>query len=251
MTTLVQLFSAREFTPWETVLDQVKAVGFNGVEGFFGTYEDPAAFRALLDQRGLIMPQGHFGLDLLEGDFEKAIAIVKTLGVTVIIAPWLAPEDRPTTRAGWLALASRLKILNEKVSGEGFGFAWHNHDFEFQKVEDGAIPMDILLDEVPGMAWEADLGWIFRAGLDPLDWLTSRRERIVSVHLKDIQPDHETAPEGGWADLGHGIHSWEDVFTALPALPHLRAKVAEHDNPSDLQRFLSRWMASFQSLSSR
>lgn len=249
MTTLVQLFSARTFTPWEPVLDKIKAVGFDGVEGFFGTYEDPAAFRAMLDARDLRMPQGHFGVDLLETDFSTAVAIARTLDVSLIVAPWLAPEDRPTTRAEWQALARRLNLLNTKVTGEGFAFAWHNHDFEFQRLDDGIFPMDILLDAVPDMGWEADLGWLIRAGIDPIDWLRSRGERIVSVHLKDVQPGHATAPEGGWADLGHGIHQWEGVFKALAQLPHLRATVAEHDEPSDIGRFLSRWMASFRTLS--
>lgn len=251
MTSLVQLFSARDFTPWNKVLDQVKAAGFDGVEGFAANYEDPAGFRELLDSRGLVMPQGHFSIDLLENDLSKAITVANTLGVKVVIAPWLSPKDRPTTRAGWEELAARLNRINERVGNEGFDFAWHNHDFEFFQVEDGATPMDILLDGVPSMAWEADLGWIFRAGLQPTDWLKSRSDRIVAVHLKDVQPNHQTAPEGGWADLGHGVNNWEGIFKILPTLPNLRTKVAEHDNPSDLGRFLRRWMASYQSLSVR
>ncbi|NEK55329.1 sugar phosphate isomerase/epimerase, partial [Rhizobium leguminosarum] len=92
MKTLVQLYSARNFTPWDRILDQVKSSAYDGVEGFFANYEDPAAFRRLLDERGLIMPQGHFGLDLLESNFEKAISIARTLGIDTVIAPWLAPE---------------------------------------------------------------------------------------------------------------------------------------------------------------
>jgi sugar phosphate isomerase/epimerase len=251
MKTLVQLYSARNFTPWDRILDQVKSSAYDGVEGFFANYEDPAAFRRLLDERGLIMPQGHFGLDLLESNFEKAISIARTLGIDTVIAPWLAPEDRPADLAGWKILAARLDLLDHKVRGEGFDFAWHNHDFEFVPVENGLIPMDILLDAAPEMNWEADLGWILRAGGDPLDWLRARAERVVAVHLKDVQPNHATALEDGWADLGHGVSDWRPIFEEFEKLPYLKAHVAEHDNPVDLDRFLRRWSQSFKTLASQ
>lgn len=34
MTTVVQLYSARNFTPWYNVLDLIREEGFDGVEGF-------------------------------------------------------------------------------------------------------------------------------------------------------------------------------------------------------------------------
>jgi sugar phosphate isomerase/epimerase len=249
MKTLVQLFSARDFQPWDSVLDKVQHAGFDGVEGFSANYIDPAAFRALLDERGLIMPQGHFGLDLLESNFAEAVRTARTLGVDTVIAPYLQPADRPVDRDGWVALGRRLDLLDRKCRDEGFGFAWHNHDFELVLLETGDTPMDVLLDTAPTMNWEADLGWILRARANPNDWLSKRADRIVSVHLKDIQPNHETATEGGWADLGHGINRWEGIFKHLAGLPNLKAEVAEHDNPSDLTRFLGRWMSSFRRLS--
>lgn len=118
MKTLVQLYSARNFTPWDRILDQVKSSAYDGVEGFFANYEDPAAFRRLLDERGLIMPQGHFGLDLLESNFEKAISIARTLGIDTVIAPWLAPEDRPADLAGWKILAARLTYSTTKFEAK-------------------------------------------------------------------------------------------------------------------------------------
>lgn len=248
MTTLVQLYSARNFKPWPKVLDLVAENGFDGVEGFFETFDDPAAFRADLEARGLAMPQAHVPLALLEGDFEKAVVIGKGLGLSTLIGPWLAPEERPTDAAGWQSLGRRLDTIANRLAGMGFGFAWHNHDFELTRLADGRTGMDILLESAPTMDWEADLGWAVRAGEDPLAWLSKYDGRIVSVHLKDIQPNADTAPEDGWADLGHGITDWQPAFAKMATLPRLRAKVAEHDNPADLTRFLSRWKAAHDGL---
>ena len=45
----------------------------------------------------------------------------------------------------------------ELYAAEGISFGWHNHDFEFVALLDGAIPMDILLAEAPDIKWETPL----------------------------------------------------------------------------------------------
>ncbi len=135
MTKLVQMFSARNFTPWPAVLDEVRKNGFDGVEGYSAIYEDPDAFRSMLDECGLTMPQGHFDLDMLETDVARAFDIACKLGIETIIVPWLASDRRPVDHAGWYALGIRLAAIGKKVTEEGFGFCGHNHDFELAPVE--------------------------------------------------------------------------------------------------------------------
>ena len=48
-----QLYSARNFQPWDKVLKMLGQVGYTQVEGFGGVYADPAAFRKELDSNGL------------------------------------------------------------------------------------------------------------------------------------------------------------------------------------------------------
>lgn len=48
-----QLFSAREFTPWVNVIKVLAGLGYTQIESFGGNHEDPAAFRALLDEHNL------------------------------------------------------------------------------------------------------------------------------------------------------------------------------------------------------
>ena len=66
-----QLYSARNFQPWQDVLAMLARTGYKNVEGFGGVYEDPSAFRKLLDDNGLAMPSGHFSIDALEGDIDE------------------------------------------------------------------------------------------------------------------------------------------------------------------------------------
>lgn len=247
MTTLLQLFSARNFTPWEGVLARASEVGFDGVEAFFGVFDDPVAFRAMADRFGLTIPTAHVPLEMISDDFEKALSICQTFGVSTAYGPFLMPEDRPRTVAETRALAARLADAQARFAEHGIGFGWHNHDFEFDALEDGSLPMEILLDEAPGISWEMDIGWIIRAGRDPLDWLDRHAPRITAVHLKDFAPGAET--EGGWCDLGHGPTDFAPIFAKLKTLENLNVFVAEHDDPSDFDRFTGRWMESFRALS--
>jgi sugar phosphate isomerase/epimerase len=235
-----QLYSARSFQPWSDVLAMLAGAGYKNVEGFGGVYEDPAAFRKLLDQYGLAMPSGHFSIDALEGDFETVVETASTLGIERIYCPHIVADKRPTDTAGWQAFAARLSAVGEKVRAAGFGFGWHNHDFEFVPLADGSVPMQILLETAPELDWEADIAWIIRGGADAMDWIARHGDRITAVHVKDIAAAGEAPDEDGWADVGHGTVAWTELFKQLKASTPAKLFIMEHDKPSDAGRFASR-----------
>jgi sugar phosphate isomerase/epimerase len=218
----------------------VADAGYREVEGFGGVFDDPPAFRKKMDALGLSMPTGHFGIDLLEDDFARAAGIAKALGVTNIICPFLAPELRPTDAAGWRAFGERLARLGEAAGKAGLDFGWHNHHFEFEKLADGQVPMQIILDAAPGIGWEIDVAWVVRGNADPLEWIDRHGRRISAVHVKDIAPKGENADEDGWADVGHGTVDWKTIMKALREKTPAKVFVMEHDKPSDVGRFARR-----------
>lgn len=235
-----QLYSARNFQPYEAVLRIIADLGYAEVEGFSGVYHDPEEFRAALDKNGLKMSSGHFGIDILENDFDGAIEIAGTFGVRVIICPFLVPDDRPEDAEGWESFADRLAAIGEKCRSAGFGFAWHNHDFEFKAVADGSLPQKIILDHAPEIGWEMDVAWMVRGGADPVEWIEPYGPRIVAVHLKDIAPAGECADEDGWADVGQGTVDWSGIMVALRDHSQAEIFIMEHDNPNDIARFAHR-----------
>ncbi|MEO3997407.1 sugar phosphate isomerase/epimerase [Mesorhizobium sp. CAU 1732] len=235
-----QLYSARNFQPWEDVLTMVSTAGYTQVEGFGGLYDDPAALRAQLDANGLSMPTGHFSLDMLEGDFATARKIAETLGIGTLICPHIDAKARPSGREGWRGFGRRLAAVQENCRKAGLRFAWHNHDFEFVPAEDGAIPQKEILDAAPEIGWEIDVAWVVRGGGDPLAWIDDYASRIVAAHVKDIAKPGEKADEDGWEDVGHGTMDWRAIMTALREKTPAKVFVMEHDNPSDVARFARR-----------
>jgi sugar phosphate isomerase/epimerase len=95
-----QLYSARKFPPWDTILKLLADTGYAEVEGFGGVYDDPVGFRAELDRNGLAMPTAHFSIDALENDFDGVRRIADALGVKLMVCPYLVRDARPADTAG-------------------------------------------------------------------------------------------------------------------------------------------------------
>jgi sugar phosphate isomerase/epimerase len=235
-----QLYSARNFQPWDKVLQTLGMVGYKEVEGFGGVYDDPVGFRMELDKNGLAMTSGHFSIDLLESDFDAAARIAETLGVKLIACPFIMPDQRPSDAAGWRAFGERLGKVGEKAKRAGFEFAWHNHDFEFKPLADGSVPQKHIFDAAPDLGWEIDVAWVIRGGADPLKWIADYGPRINAVHVKDIAPAGQNADEDGWADVGHGTVDWRGLIKTLKEKSKAVTYVLEHDKPSDYARFARR-----------
>ncbi|MCP4319072.1 MAG: sugar phosphate isomerase/epimerase [Hyphomicrobiales bacterium] len=235
-----QLYSARNFLPWNEVLETLGRLGYGQVEGFGGVYEDPDAFVAMMKVAGLTMPTAHFSVDALENEFDQTIALAEKLGVQSIFCPYLDEDQRPTDTAGWRTFAKRLAAIGEKVKATGHAFGWHNHDFEFKPLEGGATAQKIILEEAPDIDWEADIAWIIRGGGEPLEWIEHYGARITAVHVKDIAPSGQCEDEDGWADVGHGIVAWRNILRDLRKHANVKYLIMEHDNPGDCERFARR-----------
>lgn len=247
----LQLYSARNFQPWKEVFQETALLGYTQVEGFeelYPTLEAAQTVRDLLDQYDLDMPSGHFDLKDLEENLDQCIKIAVLLGMHTIFAPYLTPEQRPTTKREWTIFAHRLEHMANTLKHKGFHFGWHNHDFEFKPLPDGTIPMELIISEAPTVEWEVDAAWIIKAGLDPLDWIEAHGTRITAVHIKDIAPEGEGADEDGWADVGFGTVPWAHILTALQEKSRTKIYILEHDDPNNFLRFADRSLTSLKML---
>jgi sugar phosphate isomerase/epimerase len=156
----------------------------------------------------------------------------------------LMPDQRPTDASGWFAFGQRLQAAGKPLRDAGLVFGWHNHDFEFAALPDGSTPQEQIFAGGPELDWEADIAWVIRGGADPFAWIESYGKRISAVHVKDIAPAGENTDEDGWADVGHGTVDWKGLIAALKST-RVKHFVVEHDNPKDIDRLITRSIASF------
>ena len=178
---------------------------------------------------------------------ERVLAIVKALGIKVVIVPHIAPDQQPKDAAGWRAYGKGLAQVAQRYWDAGLGFGYHNHDFEYVRTDTGELPIDLILEGDPRLGLEFDVAWAARVGFDPMETIKKHGPRIFSAHVKDIAPKGGNADEDGWADIGAGTVAWA---TLLPALRDAGCTyfVMEHDNPNDHRRFATTGIAAAKAL---
>lgn len=245
-----QLYSSRNFPPLGDTLAMLANAGYKRVEAWGGLVASDdalAELKAGLAATGMSVPTAHIGLETIDADPDRVIAIVKDLGIDAIFVPAPGPDERELDAAGWAAYGKRVAQAGEKIKAAGVDFGWHNHDWEMADIGDGRIALDALLDADPNLKLELDVAWVIKGGQDAVGMIEKYSDRIVAAHIKDIAPDGECADEDGWADVGHGVMDWPTIMAALRKTT-CRHFAMEHDNPSDDKRFATRSIAAAQKL---
>lgn len=237
----VQLYSARNFDLTGT-LHHIAELGVTEVEGFGGLYGDVDALKDGLDANGLRMSTGHFDFAMLRDSPETALGIARKLGMEAVIIPFLKPEDRPADFAGWQAFAADLAEAAKPVIDAGLRYGWHNHDFEFVACDNGAFPIEAIMDASEDIELELDLAWVHVAGENPVAWLEKYAGKLIAAHVKDRAAHGECVDEDGWADVGHGVMNWREIAPAMRSAG-ADLMVLEHDKPADALRFITRSVA--------
>ena len=223
----VQLYTLRNRleADLEGTLAQLAEASATEVElaGFYG--RTPAEMRAALDSAGLKAVAGHVPIEGWEEAPDRVLAAAEALGMETLVVPWLPP---PETAAEADAALERILAASEVAKGGGFGFAYHNHDFEFRTLDDGTDLWSRITGA--GIPHEPDVGWLTVAGRDPVTVIGELAGRCPLVHAKDVR----RKADGTWEDViaGDGELDWPAIAAAAVAAGATRI-VVELDNPSE------------------
>jgi sugar phosphate isomerase/epimerase len=235
-----QLYSARNEASLDDTLKTLKSLGYSQVEGWGGQFGDPAALAQSLKNAGLTMPTAHMGYSQLQ-DTDAVLKVVDTVGIQTVFCPAPPSEEYRSGGGDWQGFAEGLAKIAAAFKAAGKGFGYHNHHWEFGKVN-GKTPIEMILDASPDTQWEMDLAWVVKANEDPIAWMDRLGSRITAVHVKDIAPAGEALDEDGWADVGQGTLNWKQLLADIKSKTRATYFVAEHDKPSDAIRFARRSM---------
>ena len=140
----VQVYSVRDYAEkdFRATMEAIKAMGYDGVElaGAYGLSADEV--KKVLAEVGLEAISAHVPLGDMIADPDKTFAFYREIGCRFVVVPWLEAERRP----GSPAFDDTVKAINNagaKAREYGLQLLYHNHDFEFVKV-DGEYALDML-----------------------------------------------------------------------------------------------------------
>ncbi|WP_319520443.1 sugar phosphate isomerase/epimerase [uncultured Martelella sp.] len=227
----VQLHSLRDLGDLDTMLDAAADAGYKAVELLEDHLQDADATKAKLEARGLVASSAHVGMAALREKRPYVLAGAKLLGLHHVFLSAFAPEERGGGAAEWDARGRELADLARWLRSQGVRLGYHNHNWEFEKLEDGSLPIERIFDNSgDSLFLELDLAWIIRTGADPSMWMNKYSDRLLAVHVKDIAPAGENEDQGGWADVGAGTVDWPRYRReALEA--GAQWLIVEHDKP--------------------
>ncbi len=200
----LQVYSIRDdaASDFAAAMKKVKAMGYDGVE-LAGTYGLSAEdIRRTLEEVGLEVISAHIPLDDMEKDPEGVFAFYQKIGCRFAAVPWLAEERRPGTPR-FEETVETVRRVGAVARMYGIQLLYHNHDFEFVKV-DGEYALDMLyrVVEPEYLATEIDTCWVNVAGENPAAYVKKYAGRAPIVHLKDFYMEDGADKDGMYELIG-------------------------------------------------
>ncbi|MEH7381426.1 sugar phosphate isomerase/epimerase [Bacillus sp. JJ1533] len=169
-------------------IQKVASLGYEGIQ-FAGFYNTPAeTVKRLLAEKEMVVAGAHVGIDqLLHDELEKTFEYHQTLGNDLIICPSL-PREMRQTADDYKKTAETLNQIGEACKKAGFMFGYHNHDFEFTTFGN-ETGFELLFNETDPqfVKMELDCYWASFAGQNPLEIIKTYKDRVVSLHMKDMK----------------------------------------------------------------
>lgn len=218
----LQLYSLRDviFKDLQGTLQGVAAMGYKKLETF--SYGDGKIFNVpfsdfvkMTKDLGMSLASGHYSSGFnqttkgnLRNDWEKAVSDAKEAGQEYVVVPYLDKDERKTIDD----YKSTCELMNkgaEVCKQYGLRMGYHNHEFEFEKIDD-QIPYDVMLTELdPALVcMELDIYWIIYAGHNPIDYFSKYPSRFELWHVKDMDKTNRELN----TDIGTGSIDYAELF---------------------------------------
>lgn len=197
----LQLYSLRTdiSNDLKGTLDKVSEMGYKGIEAanyLDGKFYDlsPAEFKSEIENRKMTVLSSHVGKNLnndismtnwdeVWNWWDQTIQAHKAAGMKFIVVPSM-PQVK--TLSDLKSYCDYYNKIGEKCNKAGLRFGYHNHSFEFVKIE-GETMYDYMLKNTDRskVFFQMDVYWVVRGGKSPVDYFNKYPGRFELLHLKD------------------------------------------------------------------
>lgn len=211
-------------------LQRIKEIGYDGIElaGLYGI--EPTEIKKILDTLELPAISAHVPYDELIENTSNTITKYKSIGCKFITIPYLKDEDRPG-KSGFEKVLENIAKIGQECKKQGIILLYHNHDFEFTRLENNIYGLDFIYSEITQdiLQTELDTCWIKVVGEDPCEYIEKYRNRCPIVHLKDFtgiksghmyeliginQNEATCESEFKFTPVGYGVQNFPKILSA-------------------------------------
>lgn len=246
--------------PARTVLDETARLGYAGCQ-FGRGFPDGEQLRRELSRRGLRLAEWYCAIPTTPDGPAAAAAplahetlsrLVAVSGEVLVVALGRTPERDAWSghvghgaprwpHAAFSTLAALLDTLAEDAAAHGVRVAFHPHTATWIEAPDEVERLAGLLRESDAGIC-LDVGHYLVGGGDPIEALRRIGDKVVHVHLKDVDPGvlerlrrgtlhgfSEAVRERIFTELGNGLLDLPGVLRALAARDYAGWLMVEQD----------------------
>ena len=201
----VQMYSARSILTHENYADLLKTIasmGYTAVETASYDAENgliygdtPEVFRKKVEAAGMKVLSAHVsrGLsreELESGDltealkwWDKCIQVHKEAGMKYLVTPWMGLQENLKHLQVY---CDYLNEVGRRCKAAGMAYGYHNHAYEFEKVEDQVMYDYLLQHTDPQLVFfQMDVYWACMGRAYPVEYFRKYPGRFKMLHIKD------------------------------------------------------------------
>ena len=138
--------------------------------------------------------------------------------------------------------AESANKFGEKCNQAGIKLCYHNHSFEFAKIEGEKTGFELFMDLFDNdlCKFELDVFWAKIGGWDPVETLKKLNGRVLQVHLKDLKQgtklcyDEGKVPHDAFQELGNGTIDMLEIMNVSEAIGVDQCHVEQDQSPDPI-----------------
>ncbi len=190
-----QLFSLRTHiqTPEDirTTFQRLRDIGYETVQFSGASTHNAAYLREVSQEMGLPIVCTHVSMERLTEETDAVIREHLTMGCPTV-GLGAMPNPYRGSAEGLQRFLKDVEGPVARIMDAGLHFAYHNHDFEFEKLAPDQNYFDYFIENCPDWQLILDTYWVTFAGHSAVDYLKRiSPERLVNVHFKDMARDEK------------------------------------------------------------
>lgn len=173
---------------------------------------------------------------------DDIITKAKTIGLQHLVFGYIGKEFRRTSDQ-MKKNAATANVAAKKMADAGMAMCYHNHAFEFEKIDGDTTGFDILKQEFDPecVTFELDVFWVKIGGYDPLKMMKDLSGRISQVHLKDLKEgtdviyDEGKVPADAFQECGDGTIDMGKVMELASEIGVVNCHVEQDQSPNPIE----------------